>query len=67
MLVEAAHVAADALEVLLDADLGEGLGVLLARLVKELAFDVDVVRPVFGLEEGSLGEAGSDGSYHEGC
>lgn len=64
--MEAAHLPADVLEVLVDANLGETLGVLLAGLVEHLALDVDVVRPVFGLEEGGLSEAGSDGTDQEG-
>lgn len=64
--VEGAHLAADALEVLVDADLGETLGVLLAGLIKHLALDVDVVRPVFGLEEGGLSKAGPNGADEEG-
>lgn len=64
--VQAPHLAADALKVLLDADLGEALGVLRARLVEHLALNVDVVRPVLGLEESGLGEAGADGAHQEG-
>lgn len=64
--VEGLHLAADVLEVLVDANLGETLGVLLAGLVEHLALDVDVVRPVFGLEEGGLSEARSNGADEEG-
>ena len=65
--VEAAQLcSADVLKVLVDANLGETLGVLLAGLVKHLALNVDVVRPVFGLEEGGLSKAGSDGADEEG-
>lgn len=64
--VEGVHLATDVLEVLVDANLGETLGMLLAGLIEHLALDVDVVRPVFGLEEGSLSKAGSDGTDEEG-
>lgn len=64
--LEGAHLAADVLKVLVDANLGETLGVLLAGLIEHLALDVDVVRPVFGLEEGGLSKAGSDGADEEG-
>lgn len=65
-VVEAPHLPADALKVLVDAHLGEALGVVLARLVEHLSLDVDVVGPVFGLKERSLGEARADGPDHEG-
>lgn len=64
--MEAVHLPADVLEVLVDAHLGKTLGVLLAGLIKHLALNVDVVRPVFGLEEGGLCEAGSNGTDQEG-
>ena len=54
------------LEELLDTDLGEGLGVLRARLIKELALDVDVVGPVLAFKEGGLCEAGPHRA-HDKC
>lgn len=63
--VEGVHLAADVLKVLVDANLGETLGVLLAGLIEHLALNVDVVRPVFGLEEGGLSKAGSNGADEE--
>ena len=49
MAVVAVHLPADVLKVLLDANLCEALGVLLAGIVEHLALDVNVVRPVLGL------------------
>lgn len=66
LAVETVHLSADALEVLLDAHLGEALGVLRAGLVEQLALDVDVVGPVFGLQESGLCEARSHRPHHEG-
>ena len=54
------------LEELLDTDLGEGLGVLRARLIKELALNVDVVGPVLAFKEGGLCEAGPHRA-HDKC
>lgn len=59
------QVHAHTLEELLDADLGKAPGVLRARLVEQLALDVDVVGPVPALQEGGLGEAGPEGSDQE--
>lgn len=67
MVVEASHLPADVLEILVDANLGEALSVLLTGFIKHLSLNVDVVRPVLGLEEGGLGEAGSNGPDQEGC
>lgn len=66
MVVEALHVPADVLKVLLDAHLGKALGVLFAGIVEHLAFDINVMGPVLGLEEGGLGEARPDGSDQKG-
>lgn len=63
--VEGMHLAADALEVLLYAELGERLCVLRARLVKQLALDVDVVRPVLGFKKSGLCETRSDRPHQE--
>lgn len=59
------QVCAHALEELLDADLGKAPSVLRTRLIKQLALDVDVVGPIPALQEGSLGEAGPEGSDQE--
>lgn len=64
--VEVLHLPTHALEVLLDADPGEALGVLRAGFLKHLALDVDVVGPVLGLQENGLGEARPDCPYREG-
>lgn len=66
MAVEALHLSADVLKVLLDAHFGEALRMLLAGLIKHLALNVDVMGPVFGFEESGLGEARSDGPDEEG-
>lgn len=66
VVAEAAHLPADVLKVLVDADLGKTLGVFLAGLVEHLALNVDVMRPVLGLEEGGLGKARPNGSDQEG-
>ena len=64
--MEAAHFSTDALEVLVDADLGKALGMLLAGIIEHLPLYVDVVRPILGFEKGRLGEARPYGSDHEG-
>ena len=58
MVVEV--LSADVLKVLVDANLGKALGMLLTGLVEHLALNVNVMRPVFGLEEGGLGKAWSN-------
>lgn len=66
MAVEASHLSADVLKVLLDANLGKALGVLLTGFIEHLAFNVNIMGPVFGFEEGGLGEAWPNSSDQEG-